>query len=199
MKGDGETHPFLSPNDEFANFERWDKGNLDLSEKKKPEMLEFEYVRSAYKNGLKLEKEFGVNPYKFGLVGSTDAHTGLTAADEDNYFGKISTSEPNATRAHHPMSNAKPDSGDHGLGTSAWLRRRVGEREHAQSTDAMKRKETYATPPGRAWSCASSQLRFRGCGREQPDARKDWHPWCADGRRPRRHRLAKRRPSSLPP
>ena len=57
MKGDGETHPFLSPNDEFANFERWDKGNLDLSELKKPEMLEFEYARSAFKNGLKLEKE----------------------------------------------------------------------------------------------------------------------------------------------
>ena len=47
IKGDGETHPFLSPNDEFANFERWDKGNLDLSELKKPEMLEFEYARSA--------------------------------------------------------------------------------------------------------------------------------------------------------
>ena len=77
IKGDGETHPFLSPNDEFANFERWDKGNLDLTEVKKPEMLEFEYTRSALKNGLKMEAELGVNPYKFGLVGSTDAHTGL--------------------------------------------------------------------------------------------------------------------------
>ena len=67
----------LSPNDEFANFERWDKGNLDLSETKTPEMLEFEYARSALKNGLKLEAKLGVNPYKFGLVGSTDAHTGL--------------------------------------------------------------------------------------------------------------------------
>ena len=55
IKGDGETHPYLSPNDEFANFERWDKGNLDLSELKKPEMLEFEYARSALKLGLKLE------------------------------------------------------------------------------------------------------------------------------------------------
>ena len=73
IKGDGETHPFLSPNDEFANFERWDKGNLDLSEPKKPEMLEFEYARAALKNGLKLEAELGVNPYKFGLVGSTDS------------------------------------------------------------------------------------------------------------------------------
>ena len=80
IKGDGETHPFLSPNDEFANFERWDKGNLDLTELKKPEMLEFEYTRAALKNGLKMEAELGVNPYKFGLVGSTDAHTALPAS-----------------------------------------------------------------------------------------------------------------------
>ena len=103
IKGDGETHPFLSPNDEFANFERWDKGNLDLTEVKKPEMLEFEYVRSALKNGLKMEAELGVNPYKFGLVGSTDAHTGLAAVEEDNFFGKTSSSEPSADRATHPF------------------------------------------------------------------------------------------------
>ena len=67
IKGDGETHPFLSPNDEFAAFERWDKGNLDLSVLKKPEMLQYEYARSALKLGLRLEKELGVNPYKFGM------------------------------------------------------------------------------------------------------------------------------------
>src|SRR5437016_2429751 len=93
IKGDGETHPFLSPNDEFANYERWDKGNLDLTEKKKPEMLELEYARSALKNGLKLESELGVNPYKFGMVGSTDSHTGLAAVEEDNFFGKTSSAE----------------------------------------------------------------------------------------------------------
>ena len=48
-KGDGETHPALSPNDEFADFERWDFGNLDASVPKTPEMLEFEYARSALK------------------------------------------------------------------------------------------------------------------------------------------------------
>src|SRR4029079_6501389 len=78
-KGDGEAHPFLSPNDEFADFEKWDKGNLDGSVAKKKEMLEFDYSRQALKNGLKLEKELGVNPYKFGLVGSTDSHTALAA------------------------------------------------------------------------------------------------------------------------
>jgi hypothetical protein len=61
-KGDGEAHPFLSPNDEFANFERWDFGNLDASVAKTREMLEFEYARSALKNGLKLGQTLGVNP-----------------------------------------------------------------------------------------------------------------------------------------
>jgi Protein of unknown function (DUF3604) len=109
IKGDGETHPFLSPNDEFANYERWDKGNLDLTEKKKPEMLEFEYARAALRNGLKLEQELGVNPYKFGMIGSTDAHTGLAAIDEDNFWGKVSASEPSPTRATHPFIKTEND------------------------------------------------------------------------------------------
>ena len=75
-----------------------------MSEAKKPEMLEFEYARSALKNGLKLEKELGVNPYKFGLVGSTDSHTGLATADDDNYFGKMTPYEPSAHRAGATLS-----------------------------------------------------------------------------------------------
>lgn len=148
MKGDGETHPLLSPNDEFANYERWDKGNLDLSEKKKPEMLEFEYVRSAYKNGLKLEQELGVNPYKFGLVGSTDSHTGLTTAEEDNNFGKISMSEPSAKRTEHPfMDNPKLGLKIMGWETSASGYAAVWAHENTRESifDAMERKETYAT------------------------------------------------------
>jgi hypothetical protein len=146
IKGDGESHPFLSPNDEFANFERWDKGNLDLSELKKPEMLEFEYARSALKNGLKLEKELGVNPYKFGLVGSTDAHTGLAAVEEDNFFGKTSASEPSATRAMHPF--VKTDKAV----IMAWETSASGyvgvwatENTRESLFDAMHRRETYAT------------------------------------------------------
>jgi len=77
MKGDGEAHPALSPDDEFADYGTWDVGNLDLSELKKPEMLAGEYAREALKQGLALEKKFGTNPYKFGLVGATDAHTSL--------------------------------------------------------------------------------------------------------------------------
>jgi hypothetical protein len=88
IKGDGEAHPFLSPDDAFADYETWDAGNLDLSEAKTEEMLQYEYAREALKNGLLLEKRHGANPYKFGLVGSTDSHTGLATAEEENFFGK---------------------------------------------------------------------------------------------------------------
>jgi hypothetical protein len=146
IKGDGETHPFLSPNDEFANFERWDKGNLDLTEKKKSEMLEFEYARSALRNGLKLEQELGVNPYKFGMIGSTDAHTGLAAVDEDNYWGKFSTSEPSPERATHALMQTQNGvikgweetaSGYAGVWATSNTREAL--------FDAMQRKEVYAT------------------------------------------------------
>ncbi|MGD9295148.1 MAG: DUF3604 domain-containing protein, partial [Roseobacter sp.] len=80
IKGDGETHPFLSPNDEFADYETWDKGNLNLSEPKTDDMLAGEYAREALKTGLKLENRLGTNPYKFGMVGSTDSHTSLATA-----------------------------------------------------------------------------------------------------------------------
>jgi hypothetical protein len=146
IKGDGESHPFLSPNDEFANFERWDKGNLDLSELKKPEMLEFEYARSALKNGLKLDKELGVNPYKFGMIGSTDTHTALATADQDNFFGKTSSSEPSPTRATHPF--IKTDKATiMGWETVASGYAAVWAAENTREAlfDAMQRRETYAT------------------------------------------------------
>ena len=70
-------------------------------------MLEFEYVRSAYKNGLKLEQQLGTNP-KFGLIGSSDAHTGLTAMEEDNFFGKTVPQEPPASRGATFINNRRP-------------------------------------------------------------------------------------------
>ncbi len=146
IKGDGETHPFLSPNDEFANYERWDKGNLDLSEKKTQQMLEFEYARAAFRNGLKLEQELGVNPYKFGLVGSTDAHTALSAVEEDNFMGKTSSSEPSPERSEHPF--VKTDKATiMGWEQSASGYAGVWATENTREAifDAMQRKEVYAT------------------------------------------------------
>jgi hypothetical protein len=146
IKGDGETHPFLSPNDEFAAFERWDKGNLDLSELKKNDMLEYEYARSALKNGLKLEKKLGINPYKFGMIGSTDAHTGLATADQDNFFGKTSSSEPSPTRASHPFVKT-PRATIFGWEQVASGYAAVWATENTREAifDALQRREAYAT------------------------------------------------------
>ncbi|HEU0221949.1 MAG TPA: DUF3604 domain-containing protein [Paracoccaceae bacterium] len=147
MKGDSEAHPALSPNDEFADYETWDKGNLNLTAAKKPEMLEFEYARAALKNGLKLEAELGVNPYKFGLVGSTDSHTGLTTAEEENFFSKVSSEEPSAERMTKPFMKG-PD----GLVITGWEITASGyaavwaaENSREAIWDAMQRRETYAT------------------------------------------------------
>ena len=151
-KGDGETHPALSPNDEFANFERWDFGNLDGSVAKTPDMLEFEYARSALRNGLKLEKQLGTNPYKFGMVASTDAHTGLAAVEEDNFFGKTTPQEPSPER----MTKAFFDNPKTGIKVMDWQVSASGyaavwanENTRESIWDAMQRKETYATTGSR--------------------------------------------------
>ena len=146
IKGDGEAHPSLSPNDEFADFETWDVGNLDLSEAKKPEMLQGEYAREALKNGLLLESRLGTNPYKFGMVGSTDSHTGLSTAEEDNFFGKHSGGEPSPERMKHPFTKTK--NGEFkGWQTSASGLAAVWAEENTRESifDAMARKEVYAT------------------------------------------------------
>jgi hypothetical protein len=148
MKGTGEAHPLLSPTDEFANFELWDKGNLDLSVAKTPEMLEFEYARSALKNGLKLEQELGTNPYKFGMVGSTDAHTGLATAEEENFFGKISAGEPGPERLTATFM-ASPATGkkimDWEVSSAGYAAVWATENTRASLWDAMQRRETYGT------------------------------------------------------
>lgn len=146
MKGDGETHPLLSPTDEFAGFETWDFGNLDLSVAKKPEMLPHEYARSALQLGLKLEKELGVNPFKFGLIGSTDSHTGLTTAEEENFWGKTSAMEPNADRSSRVFT--KGNAGqifEWQVSSSGYAAVWATENTRAAIFDAMQRRETYAT------------------------------------------------------
>ncbi|WKK67430.1 DUF3604 domain-containing protein [Lutimonas zeaxanthinifaciens] len=150
IKGDGEAHPFLSPNDEFADYENWDKGNLDMSEAKTNEMLEYEYTRSALKLGLKFKKELGTNPYKFGLIGSTDSHTSLATGDEDNFFGKASNVEPGKDRWNHPfLSSDKGTVNTWETVASGYAAVWAQENTRASLWDAMMRKETYATTGSR--------------------------------------------------
>jgi len=106
IKGDSEAHPFLSPNDEFAGFgvAGWEMNNLIGNQPKVPGMYAGEYVREALKRGLLLEAQMGVNPYKFGVIGSTDTHTGLSTADDNQFFGKHTGNEPNPNRVMQPQN-----------------------------------------------------------------------------------------------
>jgi hypothetical protein len=146
IKGDGEAHPLLSPNDEFADYETWDQGNLDLSVVKEDDMLQYEYARSGLQLGLTLEKQLGVNPYKFGMIGSTDSHTGLATAGEDNFFGKHSGAEPGPKRWEHPMAQVGDKKYEGwSMVSSGYAAVWATENTREALFDAMMRKETYAT------------------------------------------------------
>ena len=171
IKGDGEAHPMLSPNDEFADYEKWDKSNLNGTEAKTPDMLQWEYARQALKTGLLLEKELGVNPFKFGMVGSTDAHTAMAAVEEENFFGKHSGVEPEPHRWEHVVIEAP----DPKFTIKGWQQAAGGyagvwatENTREAIFDAMKRKETYATTGPRVtvrffggWDFTESDTRTR--------------------------------------
>ena len=146
-KGDGEAHPFLSPNDEFADYETWDKGNLNLSVPKTNDMLEYEYARSALQNGLKIEADVGVNPYQVGMIGSSDAHTGMAAMDEDNFFSKLPHVEPSEERLQSVMLKFDDDNMYRGTDLAASGYAAVWALENTRESifDAMRRRETYAT------------------------------------------------------
>ena len=167
LKGDGETHPLLSNEDEFADYENWDWGNLDLTEAKTPAMLPAEYARSGLLRGLQLEAKLGTNPFKFGLVGATDNHVGLSTVDDDNFFGKFPIYEPNPGRAiHEARGNEKL-----GLGYKGWRYSSAGmtavwatDNTREALFDAMERREAYATTGPRI------RVRFfGGWGFEQQD------------------------------
>ncbi|MDE2410511.1 MAG: DUF3604 domain-containing protein [Sphingomonadales bacterium] len=148
IKGDSEAHPFLSPNDEFAGFGKagWDIGNLMLTEGKTPNMFAAEYVREALKRGLLLEQKLGVNPYKFGMVGSTDSHTSLSTADENNFFGKHSGVEPGPKRAMLPQglgAKATRFGWQYLAGGYAGVWARANTR--TSIWDALARREVYGT------------------------------------------------------
>lgn len=150
MKGDGETHPALSPDDAFADFETWDKGSFG-TEVKTPEMLPREYARSAYRLGLQHQAALGANPFKFGMIGSTDAHTSLSTSREENFFGKITALEPSAheMRFNEAITGRLGDEANQikAWETSASGLAAVWARENTREAifDAMMRREVFAT------------------------------------------------------
>jgi hypothetical protein len=150
IKGDGEAHPLLSPDDEFADYATWDKSDIAGFKPKEDWMLPYEYARSALQIGMQLEAKLGINPYKFGMVGSTDAHTSLATTREENFFGKASHLEPEADRWEHviigslagdpKLSSYSYESIGAGL-AAVWARENTRE----GIFDAMQKKEAYAT------------------------------------------------------
>ncbi|MEM8728982.1 MAG: DUF3604 domain-containing protein [Pseudomonadota bacterium] len=169
IKGDGEAHPALSPDDEFADYETWDAGNLDLSEAKTEAMLAREYAREALKQGLSLEADLGTNPYKFGMIGATDSHTSLSTAEEENFFGKAASAEPSLTRMIHPFTETElgifPG---WSLVASGYAGVWASENTRDAIWDAMARKEVYGTTGPRivvrffgGWEFTDDDLRSR--------------------------------------
>ena len=150
IKGDGEAHPLLSPNDEFADYETWDVGNLSLSAAKTDDMLAGEYAREGLKRGLEIASTFDTNPYKFGMIGSTDSHTSLSTAREDNYFGKHAGAEPSPERMNRPFKSTEQGSYA-GWKTVASGLAAVWATENTREAlfDAMERKEVFATTGSR--------------------------------------------------
>ncbi len=148
-KGTSETHPSLSPNDEFANYAvvGWDVGNLTLEgEPTTPAMRPYMYIRGALLNGLAMEQKLGVNPFKIGMIGGTDVHNSLTSIEEDNFFGKHVNQEPHPGRWNQVAKQ--------GLGFTRkdWIYTAAGyaavwatENTREALWDAMMRKECYAT------------------------------------------------------
>ena len=148
VKGDGEAHPTLSPTDDFADFETWDADNIGRTQEKEDWMLPHEYARGALKLGLGFEASLGDNPFKFGMIGSTDGHNTFSTTAEDNFFGKFPESEPGPERTQNAMA-----------ADQLWQNWRIvasgyaaiWARENTRDAlfDAMQRKEVYATTGSR--------------------------------------------------
>ena len=151
IKGDGEAHPSLSPNDEFADYGTWDRGSFGAA--KDPGMIEREYAREALKRGLAYEAALGVNPFKFGMVGSTDSHTSLATTGENNYFGKATPGEPGTEGRYEEKITGLiegPDGRDFSIRHYQTLSSGLAAVWATENTrealfDAMRRKEVYAT------------------------------------------------------
>jgi len=142
IKGDSETHPVLSPTDEFADYanEYADYRSRGRRSEARKSRKQAEYARSALKLGLGQHAKLGVNPFKFGMIGSTDAHTSLATADQDNFWGKLSLLEPGQYRMRHAMSpyNWRWNAAGY---AAVWAEENTRDALFA----AMKRKESYAT------------------------------------------------------
>lgn len=171
-KGDSESHPMLSRNDEFADFgdAGWENGNAPLTAVKKPEMLDGEYVREVLKRGLQIAAKTGINPYMLGMIGSTDSHTSLASQEEDNFHGKFSNEGPGTNRVNTVVNPGVKES------RIGWQYQAAGlaavwatSNTREAIFDAMMRREVYATTGPRM-----SVRLFAGWSFSARDFQGDW-------------------------
>ncbi|MFU8763966.1 MAG: DUF3604 domain-containing protein [Haliea sp.] len=145
IKGDSEAHPLLSPTDEFADYGTWDQFNIDMSEAQQDSMQRYQYARPALQVGLQLEQRLGVNPFQFGMIGSSDAHTALAAVEEDNYWGKMVSHEPSPERASRLWGIPEAEMNSAMQLASGYAAVWALENTREALFDAMRRREVYAT------------------------------------------------------
>ena len=170
IKGDSEAHPLLSPNDEFADYGTWDQFNIDMSEAQQDSMQRYQYARPALQVGLQLEQRIGVNPFQFGMIGSTDSHTALAAVEEDNYWGKMVTHEPSPERASKLWGIPEAEMNSALQLASGYAAVWATENTREALFDAMRRREVYATTGPRI------RVRFFGGWEYTPEDLAGPHP-----------------------
>ena len=148
VKGTSETHPLLSPDDDWADFEIMNQ-RVGAALPSRPEGS---YVREAFLNGMLIEQESGVNPYKFGVIAASDTHNAAGSFEEDNYWSKTGLMDIDPTnRGSVPLPDSDPEKPEFADGASSmwgasglagvWAKSNTRE----ALFDGMKAKETFAT------------------------------------------------------
>ena len=141
FKGDSETHPDLSPEDPFADFELYPHYIQQTASPYRAHVGD--YLRPALLRGLAMEGRIGVNPFQLGMIGSTDSHTGLSSAEEPNFWGKF----PRDSIPERKNANWRGSSGPTGWSMSASGLAAVWAESNSREAilEALRRREVYAT------------------------------------------------------
>lgn len=174
FKGDSETHPYVSPADEFADYESWDRFAAFSTDPHQDAMFAGEYARPALRTGLALGAQLGVNPLQFGMIGSTDSHTGIASGDEDNFWGKFTWHEANPTRALERFVNI-PDitQMEWEMAASGYAAVWAEANTRGAVFDALRRREAYATTGPRMTVRLFGGWEFTPADLDRPD----WVAW----------------------